>query len=704
MKNKILIVLSFMFFIFPTSKVEAMLPSEILTRQECPSIELAEAKEDGSLVKVECYDTYQAAKDIMNQTENDNLVIIETGIIIDAKYAVVDYDISYPSEDTQYRYIDVYKKSSGTTTNGYLRGGTPDEAAMLDYDYNTKRVKIKVAGLTGWIDKDYRGYGSNGYDIVPLIWVTTPQSYTVTDNTLVHNFPGNVYGKGGTSYTIDKKPIMLEAGTYYSYDGHYFYSNMKSLLDDYKNGNYNQAVNKDTPYYNYYQYLSFRTKTSYSSENINQYISLRTSDKESKMLNTGEYFINTQNNYGINAILMMAIGMNESGRGTSDIAKTKNNLFGLNAVDATPGESANYFLSVENCIDEYGYVWLSYGYIQPGDYRFRGANLGNKSQGLNYKYASDPFWAEKAASYYYDLDSMFSFQDYNSYQLAVLNNDYSNTVYAKKTPGGENVSSSYYQYKVKESAIVILEELEGTEVNGNKIWYKIQSDPTLDTNQNYIGDSKSNPRIIYDFNTSIAYVPAAYFTKVNTVTVSDDQSNTNPDNVSGEEVIESAPNPNPNPAPTPTPTPTPTPPPAKKVSAIVEEANYKYGNGNIYGIKPGTSVKTIKKNLTNTGGVITVTDANGNTKENGNIGTGDKVNITSGTTEVLTVLIYGDINGDGNISAVDYVKIKNHIMGSSTLNNVYTKVADVNNDGNISAVDYVNVKNYIMGVDNVIKN
>ena len=55
------------------------------------------------------------------------------------------------------------------------------------------------------------------------------------------------------------------------------------------------------------------------------------------------------------------------------------------------------------------------------------------------------------------------------------------------------------------------------------------------------------------------------------------------------------------------------------------------------------------------------------TKESGNIATGDRINITSGVTETLIVLIYGDINGDGNISAVDYVNIKNYIMGSENV-------------------------------------
>lgn len=675
MKKFLIMIVFLVIFIFPTSKVKALYPYEITSRVECPIIELAEAKEDGSLVKVECYDNYQAAKDVMNATENDNLVIIETGVIIDAKYAVVDYDIDYPSGHKG--YIDIYTSSSNSTKNGYIRASSADDAAMIEFDYNTKRVKIKISGITGWINK-YDGT-LKLYDIIPISWVKTFQYYQVTDNSLTHYFPGNVYGtKGYSSITIDKKPDMLNAGTYYSYDGNYFYTSIKTLLQDYKNGNYLQSINSNNPYYNYYQYVSFRTRTNYTLENINQYVSLRTSDSGSKMLSTGEHFINVQNTYGVNAALMMAIGMNESARGTSNLAKTKNNLFGLNAIDADPNQAANYFASVADCINDYGYAWLAYGYLDPRDYRYYGANLGNKYQGLNYKYASDPFWAEKAASYYYDLDSMFGFQDRDSYQVAVLNNNYSNTVYAKKTIGGDNVSS--YQYKLKGSSIVILEEIEGPEINGNKVWYKIQPDAMLDANSNITGDSKSNPRVIYNWNTYV-YVPASYFTKVNIGTGN----------------IPSYTPPQPD-------TTTPSTPQAKPISSIVTEANYKYESGSISGIQPNTSIETIKSSLTNTGGIITITDSNGNTKESGTIGTGDKVNITSGTTETLTVLIYGDTNGDGKISAVDYVNVKNHIMSINSLNNVYNKAADVNNDNNISAVDYVNIKNYIMGSENVISN
>ncbi len=680
MKKKLLPLFLLIFiFLVSSFSVDALTPEELLARvSECGKIELATANEDGSVATVACYDTYEEAKKIMNETDNDNLILIEQGIIIDAKYAVVDYDVELSK--TVNGYLNVYIDKNSNITNGYyLNGGFPDEAAMIEVDYSTKRVKMKVAGLVGWIDK-YEG-SLKLYDIVPLAWVKTPQSYTVTSSELIHNFPENVYGnKRNSSRTIDRKPSMLEVGTYYSYDGHYFYTTMKALLQDYQNDNYNQSINKENPYYNYYQYLSFRTKTNYSSENINQFLK-RTASSDSKMLNTGDYFINAQNKYGVNAILMVAIGMNESAIGSSSIAKNNNNLFGLNAVDKTPGQSANYFSSVEDCIDTYAYSWLSYGFLQPGDSRFKGANLGNKSQGLNYRYASDPFWAEKAASYYYDLDKYFDFQDYNAYQIAVLNDNYNDTVYAMKIPGGDYVSKDYYQYRVKDSAVVVMGETQGPAVNGNTTWYQIMSDPT-----DYIGNSKSNPRVEYKWDNSYVYVSAAYFTKVNTPLQGvPSVTPTVPDSVPKEEPNE----------------PQTEAPKTKAISDIVKEANYHYENGMISGITPGATVETIKKNLTVAGGEVTVTDSNGSQKTTGKIGTGDKVNISSGIMESLSVLIYGDSNGDGSIDKLDCAEILRQYYGYVKYDDIRKKSLDINKDGNIDKLDASQVLRHYYGYINI---
>ena len=675
-KKYILLIYLFCMLLFPNLSVKAMKPYEFESRKECEHIELAIANKEGNLEHVECYETYDEARSVMNKTSNDDLVIIEDGMIIDAKFAVIDYDVDFKNAST--KYIRIYDSKASKNSINYIRtaGGMGDDALLLDYDYKTKRVKIKVAGIVGWIDK----YDNKAklYEIVPYTWIKSPQYYVVTNDTITHYFPGNVYGEKGTSsYTIDIKPSMLEPGTYYSYDGHYFYTSFRKMITDNKRGNHDRAVNNLEPYYNYYQYLSFRTKTNYTMDNINDYINKRTNN-ESKLYNTGEYFINTQNSFGVNAVLMLSIGINESGWGKSNIAKTKNNLFGLNAVDATPGESSDYFIDVYECIKTYGYSWLSYWYLQPGDSHFRGANLGNKIEGLNIKYASDPFWAEKAAHYYYEIDSNFDFQDRDTYKLAVLNDNYLNTVYAKKKVNGE-IIGNYYQYKVKDSVVVVLDEIK--DENGN-LWYKIQNDPNLDENLNYIGDSKSNPRVDYNWN-GYVYVEAKYFNIIyngsNEYSVKDD---TNQEKNVKEEVKEE---------------------PKVEVADLFKNSNYSYKDNIVSKIDIKTDVNKIKDEFTKLGLTsIEITDGDGNKKTNGYIGTGDKITVsTKDKTEVIRVLIYGDINGDGLIDKTDCVAILRQIYGYKKYGNLRTEASDINKDGKVDKVDASQVLRHYYGYANI---
>ena len=141
-----------------------------------------------------------------------------------------------------------------------------------------------------------------------------------------------------------------------------------------------------------------------------------------------------------------------------------------------------------------------------------------------------------------------------------------------------------------------------------------------------------------------------------------------------------------------------------KESTTVEDAmnnsGFKYNDSNLFGINVGTNVASLIGNISsyNHSVSVVIKDKNGNVKTNDIFKTGDKVSITGtdGTKE-YTVIIYGDIDGDGKISAVDYVNVKNYIMKASNLFGAYLSAADVNRDGKISAVDYVQIKNNIMG-------
>ena len=57
----------------------------------------------------------------------------------------------------------------------------------------------------------------------------------------------------------------------------------------------------------------------------------------------------------------------------------------------------------------------------------------------------------------------------------------------------------------------------------------------------------------------------------------------------------------------------------------------------------------------------------------------------------------GDVNGDGDRTAVDYLMLKRAVLLSLTLNADQESRADVNGDGSIDARDYLLLKRHILG-------
>lgn len=91
---------------------------------------------------------------------------------------------------------------------------------------------------------------------------------------------------------------------------------------------------------------------------------------------------------------------------------------------------------------------------------------------------------------------------------------------------------------------------------------------------------------------------------------------------------------------------------------------------------------------------VTVKNSSGESV-NGKLATGYKVNDT------YTISVLGDVNGDGEVTPSDYMRVKNHIMNKSKIDGAALNSADVNKDGNITPSDYMNIKNYIMNKNKI---
>lgn len=513
-KNKLFLII-LIIFLFNIKDTYAFTSEDYKYRNLCANYEVAGFHTDGQIDTVSCHNTFGEARTFMKNNGADDLAIMTkvNGLtkIIDANVGLLDLSVN--PETLTYFYTNSELTSSSYTymDTGSLYGGV--DGAHIDSSYSNSKnmwtAKVKIGNFTGWI-------GQSTYEIVPITWVKSTSTYTITTDAIRHNYVAKIQNtySGSAGSTIGPKPSMLGEGTYYSYDGKYFYKDLKNLIKDYKNGNYNNSVNKNNPYYNYYMYLSNHTKTTYSSINIDEYIRNSLNIKEdaygnasnngsSRLYGKGNFFYYAQEKYGVNAILSLSLSRNETGNGRSNLAINKNNGFGLNAVDSSPTESADWYASFASSILGYASKWITYGYAHPRDWRYFGPQFGDKWIGMNVKYASDTYWSEKMAANYYSLDRAKGLQDYNYYQLGVV------TRQVNAMSDATNSSRFIYSYPEAEDGLVIVGEKQGENVNGNSTWYKVVSDLNIDSNYNEIASGN------YNWN-GYVYVPAAYVKKINT--------------------------------------------------------------------------------------------------------------------------------------------------------------------------------------------
>ena len=301
--------------------------------------------------------------------------------------------------------------TTGYSGDGYTSGSYGADAAYLGTDKNGD-IRFMLAGVKATVDKDL-------VELVEYSDVADHVSYyKVSNGKLYHYISQNLNKKTASTINNGPAPSYLKSGTkYYSYDGHYFYDDYSVMSADYQNGSHDSAVNAGEKFTNYFQFFDMNKSTAYSADELESILNKAMKNagidpSSSKLTGTAGIFIKYQEKYGVNALLSLGIAINESGWGTSGIANEKNNLFGLNAVDTSPGESANYFESVDDCIREFMDKWMARGYLKDGNWKNYGEFLGNKDEGINVKYASDPYWGEKAAAHAWNLDTLGGSRDY----------------------------------------------------------------------------------------------------------------------------------------------------------------------------------------------------------------------------------------------------------------------------------------------------
>ena len=319
-----------------------------------------------------------------------------------------DGTIMFRSRSAELKVVNFNTKGNSTTDytdsngkSGYTNGAYGADAAYLGTTSDGK-IRFMLSGVTGTVNAseiqllDYSNVAGN------------VSYYTVSGGYLIHYVSQNLNAAPSSSINNGPAPSYLNEGEkYYSYDGHYFYLDYGTMTYDYQDGTRSNAVNAGQEFKNYFQFLDMNQSTGYTAEELNGLVNEtllnKGKDPGSKLWDTGRLFVKYQDTYGVNALLSVSVAINESGWGMSNISQTKNNLFGLNAQDSNVGNASSYY-SVESCIIDFMKNWMAGGYLNDSSWKNFGEYLGNKGGGINVKYASDPYWGEKAAAHAWTLD------------------------------------------------------------------------------------------------------------------------------------------------------------------------------------------------------------------------------------------------------------------------------------------------------------
>lgn len=301
----------------------------------------------------------------------------EDGAYVTGNFTINEKDYTFQSNGKWISDTAAYYKVKPITANVYSASGEKlsyiSQGSIVAIDgaeAKDGRLPVKISGLSGYMNKSDLVAVSSDSDFIP--------HYATDGNYLYHElspYASIRVAPHSSSMAIGKK--------YYSADGINF-----------------ENFTVENPFL----FRDLRKPSNYTAEELDKVYSLM-NIKGSRLAGKGAIFKEAEERYQINALYLIAHSALESSWGRSQIAKDKNNFFGIAAYDTTPYDSAKSFDDVDKGILGAA-KWIRENYIDNGR-----TYLGNKSSGMNVLYASDPYWGEKIASIMMSINSKLGEKD-----------------------------------------------------------------------------------------------------------------------------------------------------------------------------------------------------------------------------------------------------------------------------------------------------
>lgn len=419
--------------------------------------------------EIKTYKHFMFAKKVMEKEESDTICIKnESDKIVALKYGVVNMKQKNDSKEIEYEAENGKK--------GSLDVSMVADAVYLKTSNSGKRVQLYLSGAKIWVN-------TSDVDIYTLESSPYVSYYEKIDDAISHHVSQNVTEDQSVSYAIGFVPEYMQDGIhYYSYDGNYFYLDYKTMNKDIIKGTHKNALNNKDGYYAFYQYIPHRTYSTISMDTMNRYLSdihgitdvasyLPCDPDQSVLYNLGDHIIGTQNTYGVNAAMMFCLALSESSVGQSESAIRDHNLFQHEVYENTV-DRENSYSTFDECLIQHAKYYIQNNYSNPDSDIYKGSWFGNFKSGINAMYSSDPYWGERIASIYRQLDLLNGYSDYYSIPIKTFKTKNNLIVYG--TNKGKN---KLYEYN---SGDIVSFQIKNIETYENDNYYEIYSEVPIE--------------------------------------------------------------------------------------------------------------------------------------------------------------------------------------------------------------------------------
>lgn len=360
--------------------------SRIIAPPKGLEYKIASFNSDGSPLVIREFTTFQQAKNNVDSNQvvlrGDKIAYMKSGMAVASKFTII------------------YKGTDLKTNTTYVSTGTEFNYKDATENY----VKIELGNQVGYVHP-------NDVKLIPPTLKKGQSYYEKKGGELYHQVYNPLTNKYAQIHTGKAPSFMREGTKYYSWDGITFTNSGKTVGAAYQ----------------YFNYLPLHAKSNYTAAEIDKFLkdnypdSFKSRIPNSPLAGSGKHFKDAEAKHEVNALYLMANAIHESAWGTSDIAQDKKNLFGINATDSDPYNNATTFASFAESIDFMARQLVANEYHNPKNWKYNGAVLGNKTVGMNVRYASDPYWGEKIAGHMYRADKYLGSKDFNKQSLAVTN-------------------------------------------------------------------------------------------------------------------------------------------------------------------------------------------------------------------------------------------------------------------------------------------